>query len=293
MNFRIHYTILEKTNRSLYVHDKYVDYNPMIKAWLLNKFIFNYDTSSSYRYPELPSVDLSKPENYNAPWDPNEPVYVEKLLKWIEDTFDVDALLSEAESDGIYIYKYENPTNLDVFRTKYKNIIHPDDVDGWKKANPGLTLEDEFVFKQTYNGKHHYYISRDNPAIPHQENKRDRFKMYLFEFMSVLRNYDYLNLFISVDEEKNVLESYKLKYDKFMNSFGNPKLLKRYLDLQDHFFKKYYSHIETIPEYDITLFGPIDMQNVFNLISYVVDLDGNIGVLIADNIHDGNNAFLN
>ena len=276
MIFRIYYTILDKSNMfSLYIGSKYVDYNPKIKAWLLNKFIFNYDTSSNHKYPELPPVDFfNKPENSNAPWDPNESVYVEKLSKWIEDNFDIDTLLLEAESNDVMIHKYEDPTNLDVFRTKYKNIVHPDDVDGWKNANPGLTLEDEFVFKQTYNGKHHYYISENNPAIPHQENKKDRFKMYLFEFMRVLRNHDYLNLFIDIDEEKNVLESYKSKYDKFMNTFGNPKLMKRYLDLQDHMFKKYYQMDDTIPEYDITLFGPIDLQTVNNVTFEVINTDG-------------------
>ncbi len=105
------------------------------------------------------------------------------MLKWIEDTFDIDALLLEAESDDVIILRFENPTTLDVFRTKYKNIIHPDNVDYWQVMNPELTLEDEFVFKQTYYGKQHYYISEDNPAIPYQKNKKDRFKMYLFEFM--------------------------------------------------------------------------------------------------------------
>lgn len=281
MIFRIYYTTLDRSNMfRLYVGNKYVDYNPRLKVWLLNKFLFNYDTLSSYKYPELPSVDFfSKDDNSNAPFDPNEPVYVEKLLKWIEDTFDIDTLLLEAESDDVVILRFENPTTLDIFRTKYKNIIHPDEVEYWQMNNPGLTLEDEFVFKQTYYGKQHYYISEDNPAIPYQKNKKDRFKMYLFEFMRVLRDRDYINPFIDYEEEKNVLESYKSKYDKFMNTFGNPKLMKRYLDLQDHMFKKYYQMDDTIPEYDISLFGPIDIQSVYNSPILVTNLDGDVALV--------------
>lgn len=276
MIFRIHYTTLDKSDMfALSPGSIYVDYNPKLKVWLLNKFIFNYDTSSNHKYPELPMTNFyEKPENYNKPLDENEPAYVEKLIKWIEDTFDIDALLLDAESDDVTIFKYENPTTLDIFRTKYKNIIHPDYVDDWQRGNPDLTLEDEYVFKQTYYGKQHYYISEDNPAIPYQENKKDRFKMYLFEFMRVLRNHDYLNLFIDYEEEKNVLESYKSKYDKFMNTFGNPKLMKRFLDLQDYMFKKYNQMDDTIPEYDISLFGPIDIQTVGNLTMTIINLDG-------------------